>query len=282
MSLSEIGVFARSFPRSAVTDVARAVRAAGFTLAQFNFSAIGQPTLNPQAGPGDLEEVASAFQQHSVTIWGLSATYNTIHPDPVIRAAETRQAARLISMSHLLGVKAVTLCTGTRNRDNMWAWHPGNTSAAAWHDLRSTFDVLLPAAEAAQVRLGIEPEPGNVVGDPRTARRLLRELGRDAASLGIVLDPGNLVTPTTLGRQREIFAEAFDLLGAHTIGLHAKDLNDNGPMPLGQGCLDYDLVIGHAQQLDRPVPIIIQDATEDDAARSRVFLRAQLDLASAS
>jgi sugar phosphate isomerase/epimerase len=281
MTVSEIGMFARSFPRRNAADVAQAVRAAGFALAQFNFAALGQPTLSPEAQPGELQEIASAFRQENITIWGLSATYNTIHPDVAMRTAETQQAARLIGLSPLLAVHAVTLCTGTRDRDSMWARHPDNSSAEAWHDLRTTIDALLPAAAAAQVQLGVEPEPGNVVRDAQTADRLLRELGGDAATLGIILDPGNLVTPETLGRQRDIFAEAFGLLGAATIALHAKDLDHGGPAPLGRGGLDYDLIIGHAQQLDRHLPIIIQDDAEDDAARSRTFLRRKLGLLTA-
>jgi sugar phosphate isomerase/epimerase len=282
MSLSEIGVFARCFPRNSVDDLAEAIRSAGFALIQFNFAAIGQPTLHPAAQPDGLEMVASAFGRRGIGIWGLSATYNAIHPDPAIRAACTRQAARLIALSHHLGVKAVTLCTGTRNPDNMWAGHPDNASAAAWHDLRSALSVLLPEAAAAGVRLGIEPEPGNVVADAHVAHKLLSDLAGDAENVGIVLDPGNLVTPATLGRQREVLTEAIDLLGAHIICFHAKDLDGAGPTPLGDGCLDYGLIIAHAQRIAPLVPIIIQDVAEADAARSRNFLRTKLDVASAN
>jgi sugar phosphate isomerase/epimerase len=282
MSLSDIGVFARCFPRDSVDDLAEAVRSAGFNLIQFNFAAIGLPTLNPAAQPRDLNTVASALGRQGIGIWGLSATYNAIHPDPAIRDGCTRQAARLIALSHHLGVTAVTLCTGTRNRDDMWAGHPDNASAAAWHDLRSALDVLLPEAAAAGVRLGIEPEPGNVVADARVAHRLLSDLGVDAENVGIVLDAGNLVTPATLGRQREILTEAVDLLGAHIICFHAKDLDGAGPQPLGDGCLDYDFIIACAQRIEQLVPIVIQDVAEADAARSRTFLRTKLEVVSAN
>jgi len=58
----------------------------------------------------------------------------------------------------------------------MWRAHPGNLASDAWTDLRRTLDALLEAAHEAGVRLGIEPEPGNVVRDARTAARLLAEL----------------------------------------------------------------------------------------------------------
>jgi sugar phosphate isomerase/epimerase len=280
MSVSGIGIFARSFPRTSPADVADAVRRSGFTLVQFNFSAIGLTTLSAAITPGDLQEVAREFQRHGISIWGLSATYNMINPDLEARNTQTRGAARLIGMSDQLGVEAVTLCTGTRNLRDIWTGHRGNRSPEAWRDLRATLDVLLPAAAAAKVRLGIEPEPGNVIADARQARRLLGELGADAAHAGVVLDRGNLVTPGTLGRQHDIIAHAFSILAEHIIGLQAKDIHDRGPAPLGQGQLDHDLIIAQAQQLARPVPVIIQDATEQDAARSGAFLRARIEAAS--
>ena len=74
----------------------------------------------------------------------------------------------------------VTLCTGTRDPQNMWRAHPDNQTAQAWTDLRATLDVLLDAARDAGVQLGVEPEFANVVADAPTAARLLEQLGVDA------------------------------------------------------------------------------------------------------
>ena len=94
-----------------------------------------------------------------------------------------------------LGAGVVTLCTGTRDPDNMWRAHSGNTDPSAWSDLRRSLDPLLEAAREAGIRLGVEPELANVVRDARTARRLLDEVGLDAP-IGIILDPANLLAPT--------------------------------------------------------------------------------------
>ncbi|MFC4465318.1 sugar phosphate isomerase/epimerase family protein [Streptomyces xiangluensis] len=279
LPLPEVGVFARTFPRADAREVATAVANAGFSLAQFNFSAIGAPTLAPGVSHHDVAAVSLAFRDAGVGIWGLSATYNIIDPDRTARASRTRKAARLIRLSPLLGVTAVTLCSGTRDAGDMWAGHPDNQSPAAWADMRSTLDVLLEAAAEAGVRLGIEPEPANVIDSAERAHRLVNELATDARHLGIVLDPGNLVTPETLSSQHDIFNEAFDLLGDHIIGLQAKDLTAAGPAPLGRGGLDYSVICDHTLRLGRPVPVIIQDATDADAPRSGEYLRGQLNAA---
>ncbi len=117
------------------------------------------------------------------------------------------------------------------------------------------------------MKLGVEPEPGNVVCDARVAARLLTELGDDAA-VGIVLDPANLLTPQTISQQAEILCEAVDLLGPRVIGVQAKDVVPAGYSAAGAGLLDYPDVFAQLSRL-APVPLIVQDATEDDAARVR-------------
>ena len=130
-----------------------------------------------------------------------------------------------------------------------------------------------PPLNAAGVRLGIEPEPGNVVADAALGRRLLDELGEDARLVGIVLDPANLVPESALTRQEEILRQAFSVLGPQTVALHAKDVvTGGGYAAAGLGRLDYDLVFELYESLPVPVPVIVQDAVEHDVARTREFL----------
>ncbi|MGW0231176.1 sugar phosphate isomerase/epimerase family protein [Actinopolymorpha singaporensis] len=278
---AELGIFARTFPRPTAAEVAAAVAAHGFTTTQLNLSAFGRPTIPyPPTGAGhpdgplDYARVAADFAAAGVRIWGVSATYNTIHPDLSTRRRQTAAAAAFIPYAARLGAEVVTLCTGTRDPDDIWRRHPGNDEPAAWQDLRETLDVLLPAAEGAGVRLGVEPEPGNVVTDAARARRLLTELGSDAHLVGIVLDPANLLDPATAGHQKRILTAAFDTLGDSVVGLHAKDVVTSGYAAAGTGLLDYDLVLALHAALPRRVPVIVQDATEDDVPRVRDFLRA--------
>lgn len=270
---TRLGIFARIFPRPRAKDVAAAVARAGFRVTQLNLSCVGLPTL-PGAGVDlDLSSIGACFNAQGVRVWGLSATYNMVHPDLKERAEGTEKAVALISRAPQLGVEVVTLCTGTRDGENMWRPHPDNSTEAAWGEMRATLDVLLAAADEAGVRLGIEPEPGNVVGDASRAGRLLGELEGDSRLIGIVLDPANLVTPATVAGQRDILRHAFGALGGHTVALHAKDVvPDGGYAAAGRGQLDYDLVSELYAGLPSRVPVIIQDAVEQDVARTRDFL----------
>jgi sugar phosphate isomerase/epimerase len=265
-----LGIFARSFPRETPEEVAAAVARAGYALAHWNFAAVGRATLAGDVGRPDVAAVRRAFERAGVAIPSVSATFNVIHPDPERRAAQTGQAVRLIGLVPELGAEVVTLCSGTRDPDDMWRAHSQNLAEDAWTDLRRTLDTLLAAAGEAGVRLGIEPEPGNVVRDAPTAARLLRELGDDAP-VGIVLDPANLLSPETISRQSEILAEAVDLLGPRVVGIQAKDVAAAGTATAGTGLLDYPSLLRQLSRLP-PVPLIVQDATEDDAPRVRADL----------
>ena len=267
---ARLGIFARTFRRDTATEVAAAVAAAGFALAHWNFAAIGQPTLATDLGPEHFVAVRNAFDAAGLGIPSVSATYNMIHPDGDQRAAQTAQAVRLIAQVPRLGADVVTLCTGTLDRQNIWRAHPDNGSAQAWSDLRRTLDPLLAAAAAAGVLLGVEPEPGNVVADAPTAARLLAELGPNSP-IGIVLDPANLLSPQTISRQHDILSEAVELLGPRVIGVQAKDVVAAGYSAAGAGLMDYPDVFRQLSRLP-PVPVIVQDADEADAARVRADL----------
>jgi sugar phosphate isomerase/epimerase len=280
----ELGIFARTFPRSGADAVAAAVRRARFGLVQLNLSAVGLPTLPApdELGGLDFGAIRQAFEARGIGIWGLSASYNMIHPDPVLRDTQTATAAALIGRAGELGATAVTLCTGSRDPDDMWHRHPGNDEPDAWRDLRASLDRLLPAAAAAGVQLGIEPEPGNVVSDAARARRLLDELGGDAGLCGIILDPANLVTVDTAGEQDGILTAAAGLLAAAIICVHAKDVVGSGYAAAGTGKLDYGLVFRLLGELGDRTPLIVQDAAEDDVARVRDFLLAHAGAAGVS
>lgn len=46
-----------------------------------------------------------------------------------------------------LGTSVITLCTGTRDPDDMWRWHPDNSTPEAWRDVRAALVILHGLAE---------------------------------------------------------------------------------------------------------------------------------------
>ena len=221
----ELGIFARIFTRPRAEDVAAAVAGAGFGLTQLNLSSVGLPTLPPVDLEVDLRAIGSAFVAQRVSIWGLSATYNVVHPDLSVRYRAARPGLRRSSAGPPSSGPRWSRCArAAATRRTCGGLHPRQPRRGGVAGYAGQLDQLLAAAERAGVRLGIEPEAGNVVADAGRARRLLEELGPDSRLVGIVLDPANLVTPSTVADQDRILRAAFDDLGAHTVALHAKDV----------------------------------------------------------
>ncbi|HET9778614.1 MAG TPA: sugar phosphate isomerase/epimerase family protein [Propionibacteriaceae bacterium] len=268
--VSRLGIFARTFRRNTPAEVADAVVAAGYALAHWNFAAISRSTLAADVEDAQFAAVRTAFDTAGLGIPSVSGTFNMIHPDADLRARHIEQAVRLIGLVPTIGAAVVTVCTGTRNPDNMWRADSGNTDPSAWSDLLHSLDPLLEAAGEAGIRLGVEPELANVVRDARTARRLLDEVGLDAP-IGIVLDPANLLTPDTIDQQDSILGEAIDLLGGRVIGVQAKDVVASGYSAPGAGLMNYPAVFAQLARIG-PVPVIVQDSSEDDASRVRADL----------
>src|SRR5690606_16651568 len=89
-----------------------------------------------------------------------------------------------------IGTGIVTLCTGTRDPDDQWRYHPDNGSPQAWRDMLAEMEKAVEIAMRHDIRLGIEPELANIVDSAKAARRLLDDIGGDR--LVVVLDPANL------------------------------------------------------------------------------------------
>jgi sugar phosphate isomerase/epimerase len=260
-----LGIFARTFPRETPQAVAAEVQQAGFAMAHWNFMALGRPTLADGVDDETFAGVRASFEAVGVAIPSVSVTYNVVHPDKERRERDTAAAVELIGRIPSLGADVATLCSGTRDPENMWRSHPDNARPDAWSDLRATLDVLLEAAATAGIRLGIEPEPGNTVANASVAARLLDELGPDAP-IGVIFDPANLLSPATIPQQEEVLTDAIDMLGARIIGVHAKDVVESGYSAAGAGMMDYHLVFRLLSRI-APVPLIAQDVQESDAAR---------------
>ena len=232
-------VFARTYPVTGAGAVLAAVAADGWAGAQYNLVCSGLATL-PEALPDGLaEEVGRRAAELGLRLPALSGTYNMAHPDPAVRGEGRRRFAQVVEAARRMGTPLVTLCTGSRDPENMWRDHPENGSAAAWADLRRELEPALLLAEGAGLRLGIEPEPGNVVRDAVSARRLLDELR--SPRLGIVLDAANLLPPEAFPRQREVIDRAVDLLGEAVVLAHAKDVDAAGEVvAAGEGAVDLE------------------------------------------
>lgn len=271
------GIFARTYASKDPAVVFAQIRKDGFAALQFNLSCAGLDPLPAHLPPELPARVQAASEAEELTLSALSGTYNMAHPDAALRKANRAGFANVVKAAQGMGVSLVTLCTGSRDASDMWRAHPDNASASAWADLRAELDWALGLAEEADLRLAIEPEPGNVVADASLARRLLDEVG--SSRLGIILDAANLLPPERIERQAEIVAEATDLLGRDLFLVHAKDVDASGKVvPAGQGAVDLPAFVARVRSTGYDGPLVGHNFAEAEAPGVAAYLRSLIGL----
>jgi sugar phosphate isomerase/epimerase len=270
----ELGIFAKTFRRPDAKANLEAVRALDLRCVQFNLECAGLPSMPEAVPPPALVAIGAASRDAGVRLAALSGTFNMAHPEPAVRKGGLVRLRVVTEAAAQLGIPLVTLCTGTRDRENMWRAHPENGSPGAWADVLETMHGALAVAAQAGVALAIEPEPGNVVSDAGRARALLDTL-RAGDRLRVILDPANLWAAER--PQRDILQKAFDLLGADLGIAHAKDrAADGNTCALGRGVVDFDAFFALLESAGFTGPVIMHGFEEADPAESAAFARAKL------
>jgi len=272
----ELGIFSRTYQPAGVDRIFAQIARDGFQTIQFNFSSAGLPSLPKDWPEATIKDVMASATRSGLTICALSGTYNMAHPDMTKRQADRIGFANVVRAAHSMHVPLVTLCTGSRNTTDMWSAHPDNGSADAWVAMRSELDFALELAERHGIALGVEPEPGNVVGNAKIARRLLDEI--KSPRLKIVMDAANLLPPESQARQREVVAEAVSLLGADLALVHAKDVSSTGEaVAAGRGVVDFHNFVKGIMSTGYRGPLVSHNFPEKDAAYISSYLKRVLE-----
>jgi sugar phosphate isomerase/epimerase len=273
----QLGIFAKTFVRPTLEQNLDAILAHGLHVTQFNLACAGLPSLPDAIPEATVDQIRQGSAARDITLAAVSGTYNMIHPNPEERQAGLRRLEGLAAACAGLRTRIITLCTGTRDPENMWRRHPDNDSPEAWRDLLAAMEQALALAETYGVILGIEPEPGNVIDGAARGRCLLDELR--SPRLKVIVDGANLLHPGDLGRQAQIFDQAFDLLGQDIVLAHAKELDAQvraGEIGPGRGCLDFDHYLALLQRSGYRGPLIVHGLPESAVADSLAYLRDRL------
>ena len=285
-----IGIFAKHLSRSTPEELFDAIAALGFNCAQFNAACLGLPSLPDTIDRTLWHRTARAARSAGVTVVALSATFNLLDENRSRLADNFRRLELLAQGATILETDLLTLCTGTRSRQNMWIYHPDNQSPAAWRAMSEAMQRALEIAIAYDVNLGIEPEVANVVSSAGDAARLIAQL--DSDRIRIVFDPANLYRPPADPRlDGSVVTNALLLLGDRVAVAHCKDVavplltraahhTHNGlyeHSAAGTGVLDYHHYLSELERLvPRNVPLILHDLSEQQVPASLSFMHKRL------
>ena len=274
----QIGIMSGTFARATLEEGLDAVVNHGMNCTQFNLSSAGVTKIPPHIDEDLCDKIREEMGARSITMTALGGTYNMIHPDVQRRADGLRNLRVLAAACERLGTSVITLCTGSRDPDNMWRRHPDNDTPEAWDDLIVSMRQAIEVAEEYQVTLAFEPEVANVVDSAIKARRIIDQIG--SPYLKVVMDGANIFHTGELPRMREILNEAFALLGEHIAFAHAKDLDRDGEaghLAAGKGLLDYDQYLSLLNDVDSNVSIILHGLSEAEVDGCVSFLREKIE-----
>ena len=273
----QIGIMSGTFDRATLEEALEAAVNHGIRCMQFNLSSAGVTKIPTHIDPDLCDKVREEMGARNIAMTALGGTYNMIHPDLQRRADGLRNLRVLAAACERLGTSVITLCTGTRDPDNMWRRHPDNDTPEAWDDLVVSMRQAIEVAEEYQVTLAFEPEVANVVDSAIKARRIIEQIG--SPYLKVVMDGANIFHAGELPRMREILDEAFTLLGEHIAFAHAKDLDRDGEaghLAAGKGLLDYDQYLSLLNDVDPDIPIVLHGLSEAEVDGCVAFLREKI------
>jgi sugar phosphate isomerase/epimerase len=239
----KLGICTTDFRRQSVETLFDFIKSYDFSQVQLNFASVTEEDLPEKIDSKLINEICNAAGKRQIEIVAINGTFNMVSPDVSKRKKGIGRFTSMAEACHKLNCRILTLCTGTRNPDSMWKWHPDNSSPQVWEELLETTRSLVEIAEKYHIYLGVETEASNVVSSPELARKLLDEI--HSPYLKIIMDcanlfPGNTAIPSNV---RSVIKNAFDYLGNDIILAHGKDiLASTGIMftSAGKGIIDFD------------------------------------------
>lgn len=117
---NQLGVFAKHISRATLDELFDALARFGFNCTQFNAACLGTSSLPDQIDIAQWRRAARAARNAGVAVVALSATFNLLDKNRSRLMDNFRRLRILARGATILGSDLLTLCTGTRNQQDMW------------------------------------------------------------------------------------------------------------------------------------------------------------------
>lgn len=229
----KVGARAHDLGRGDADFIAKAAQAAGASCLQLAPAKCLADCPEPPAPmePAWASSVAVTLACRGLTVAVLGCYVDLCGPDEASRLAARDRFAHNLSIAHRFGTRVVGSETPLS----------GGDPASAGKALRETLAFLEPEARKAGSLICIEPVWGHAIHSPRLMAELLGDIGSD--SLAVILDPVNLVDPTSGAEGSSFALEALELFGSRVAAVHVKDYRVSGgkkvPARPGEGLMDW-------------------------------------------
>src|SRR5436305_2821512 len=139
-----------------------AAKANGLACIQMSMAAAGLPEI-PDQIPAELpDRMRRESSARGIVIASMTGTFNMTHPDAEHRRTGLQRLRVLAEVCPRIGTSFIHICTGTRDPNNMWRYHPDNGSPEAWRDMTACVREATDIARQGKVGLGLQPERSNL------------------------------------------------------------------------------------------------------------------------
>lgn len=265
------------------------IRELGFGAVQFAFSSISETDFTPNGQieiPKEIPYVAvvaadRAAAKYDLPIEVVNGTFNMAHPDAAVRAEGLRRFTILVEASAVLGAKYISLCSGSRNVEQLWTWSSENGTDEAWADMYETMLRAVEMAEKAGITLAIESEAANIIDTPENARRLMDAIG--SKHLKMILDCANLFHRGMAHPENVqiVLANAFEKYGKDIVIAHGKDIRAGDGIDFcstGLGIVDFAYTARQLRAVGYTGDMFLHGIYDEaDMPRAREYWESQRD-----
>ncbi|MFR5077676.1 MAG: hypothetical protein ACLTDX_06390 [[Clostridium] innocuum] len=90
---------------------------------QFNLSSAGLETMPLSYETKQLDYIKSLAAKYHIVLQAISGTFNMIDPNITQRKDGIRRFVVLCEIADYMNIPIISLCTGSKNRENKWKWH---------------------------------------------------------------------------------------------------------------------------------------------------------------
>ncbi|WP_413379333.1 sugar phosphate isomerase/epimerase family protein [Alkalihalobacillus sp. 1P02AB] len=269
-----IGVLAHLCHKGTVQDVAQKVGSYQFQHVQlalwkaFNEYDFMKPG---RLSPGMAKYIKKEFERHGSSISVLGCYLHLFERDEKKHQVNKERYKEMIRYARIFGTSIVATETGKIDS--------GHFTKGDWEKLKETLQELLEEAEKWGVFIGIEPAQYHLIDNAKKLRKLIDEV--PSSHLGVVLDPGNLITEKNYKEQDAVIEEMFQLLGDRIVAFQAKDcfFGENDELswvPVGQGHLNYELIFARLFQYKPHIEIILDSINSENILEAQRFIKNSL------
>lgn len=265
-----VGVLAHLCKKGNFQEVAKSVGSQKLTHVQlalwkaFNNYDFTNPGL---LSPSLAKVIKNGFANEGVSISVLGSYLHLFERDEELRKVNIKRFKEIIRHANYFGAPVVATETGKLPNSDF--------TEQDWLVLVETVKELVEEAEKWGVIVGIEAAEDHLIDDAVKLKRLLDEI--PSSNLGVVLDPGNLVTSNNIHKQDEVIEEMYELLGNKVVAFQAKDclLDDENNIkwvPIGKGSLNYELIFKRLSEYKPHMEIVLDAVKPEDIEEAKSFV----------